>query len=295
MREKQLSHILTAACLVVLIAVLPACKYFKKNSPVQGESVIARVNDDYLYLSDLSPLIKNVPPHDSASFIANYAESWARRRLLLKKAEENVPADELGLDKKVEDYRQSLLLYEYEKGLINQKLDKAVSDAEINDFYEKNKEKFTLESDIYDVQYVQIRSDAEEIKKMLPLITSPKNEEEIQKREGYCKAVAKTYSFAENNWMNSSAILKQFPISQIDVQTLAANGKFAEFTKEADSYFVHIVTIKHQGEPSPLSFIKNQIKEVFINKKKVILIQKIYDKIYEDGMKSGNCEVLVKK
>jgi hypothetical protein len=277
------------------IGSLSACKYFKKNSPMQGEKVIARVNDDYLYLSDLSPLIKNLPPQDSASFIANYAESWARRRLLLKKAEENVPAGELGLDKKVEDYRQSLLLYEYEKGLINQKLDKAVSDAEINDFYEKNKEKFTLEADIYDMQYVQIHSDAEELKKMQPLIVNPKNEEEQQKREGYCKAVAKSYSFAEGNWMTSSAILKQFPIEQKEIQSLAASGKFTEFKKGEESYFLQIKTVKHQGDPSPLEYIKNQIKEVFINKKKVILIQKIYDKIYEDGVKSGNCEVLIKK
>ncbi len=280
-------------CLLVIVA---SCKYLKSKSPNQNEKVIARANDEYLYLSDISALIKNVPHQDSAAFIANYAESWVRRKLLLKKAEENVPSDELGIDKKVEDYRQSLLLYEYEKGLINQKLDKAVSAAEIDDFYQKNKDKFTLESDIYDIQFVQIPIAAQDLDKMRTIIISPRTADDTLKREGYCKAMAPdNYSFADDNWMASSAILKKFPISAADLKTLAQSGRFTEFKNTHDDYFLLVKSVRHMGDPSPLEFIRNQIKEVMVNKKKVILIQKIYDGIYQEAAKSGKCEVLVKK
>ena len=281
--------------LALLLVAFPACKYLGGSSPVQGEKVVARVNNEYLYLSDISEMLKNVAPKDSADFIEHYAESWARRKLLLKKAEENVPAGELGLDKKVEEYRQSLLLYEYEKGLINQKLDKGVGDAEIADFYDKNKEKFTLETDLYDIRYVQIRTDAPELGKMLPTIISPKNEEEERRRDGYCKAIARGYSFIPDNWMASVAIIKQFPVSESDLKNLAQVGKFTQFKGDKESYFIQVKAVKHAGEPAPIIFIQPQIKEVLINKKKVVLIQKIYDRIYEDGLKAGNCEVLVKK
>lgn len=280
---------------MLVVSCFASCKYFRKKSPMQGEIVLARANNDYLYLSDLAGMAKNMSPKDSIAFIANYSESWVRRRLLLKKAEENVPYDELGIDKKVEDYRQSLLLYEYEKELINQKLDKAVSDAEVQDFYDKNKEKFTLESDIYDVQYVMIHTDAQDLDKMRPVIINPRTEEDINKREGYCKVYAQSYSFADSNWMNTSAILKKFPIATPDIKTLSTMGRFIEFKNNRDSYFIYVKTVRHLGEPSPLEYIRNQIKEVVINKKKVVLIQKIYDGIYTDGIKSGKCEVLVKK
>ena len=278
-----------------MTVMLPSCKYFKGKSPVQGEKVIARANDDYLYMSEISPLLKNVPHQDSAAFVVNYAESWVRRRLLLKKAEENVPSDELGIDKKVEDYRQTLLLYEYEKGLINQKLDKGVSDAEIEEFYNKNKEKFTLESDIYDIQYVQIHSDAKDLDNMRPIIMTPHTHDDTLKREGYCKALATDYSFAENHWLASSAILKQFPVNADALKALAPTGHFNEVKSDRDSYFFFVRNVKHMGDPSPIEFIRGQIKEVLVNKKKVILIQRIYDGIYQDGVKSGKCEVLVKK
>lgn len=284
--------VLFMACLAVM---LPSCKYFKGKSPVQGEKVIARANDDYLYMSEISPLLKNVPHEDSAAFVVHYAESWVRRKLLLKKAEENVPSDELGIDKKVEDYRQSLLLYEYEKGLINQKLDKAVSDAEIEDFFNKNKEKFTLESDIYDIQYIQIHTDAKELDNMRPIIMTPRTHDDTLKREGYCKAIATDYSFSDNHWMATSAILKQFPITADILKALVSAGHFNEFHDTRYAYFLLVRNVRHTGEPSPLEFIRSQIKEVIVNKKKVILIQKIYDGIYQDGVKSGKCEVLVKK
>jgi hypothetical protein len=281
--------------MIYIAASLSSCKYFTHKSPARGEKVIARANDEYLYLSDISALIKNVPPGDSAAFIVNYADSWVRRRLLLKKAEENVPSDELGIDKKVEDYRQSLLLYEYEKGLINQKLDKGVSDAEIEDFYAKNKDKFTLESDIYDIQYVQIHTDAADLDKMRPIILAPRTNDDTLKREGYAKAMATAYSFADDNWMASSAVLKQFPITTDQIKVLAQTAKFTEFKNNRDSYFILIRSTRHMGDPSPLEFIRNQIKEVIVNKKKVILIQKIYDGIYQDALRSGKCEVLVRK
>jgi hypothetical protein len=280
---------------VFVLFLLPSCKYLKSKSPTQGQKVIARANDEYLYMSDISPLIKNVPHQDSATFITNYAESWVRRKLLLKKAEENVPADELGIDKKVEDYRQSLLLYEYEKGLINQKLDKGVSDAEIEDFYDKNKEKFTLESDIYDIQYVQIHADAADLDKMRPVIISPRTVDDTLKREGYAKAMATAYSFADDNWMAPSAILKQFPISAADLKALASSGRFTGYKNNRDDYFIVVRSVRHMGDPSPLEYIRSQIKEIIVNKKKVILIQRIYDGIYQESIKSGKSEILVRK
>jgi hypothetical protein len=283
-------------CIALLsLCAINSCKYFKKKSPTSGEIVLARANNDYLYLSDLSGLTRNMSVKDSVAFLANYSESWVRRRLLLKKAEENVPVDELGIDKKVEDYRQSLLLYEYEKELINQKLDKGVSEAEIQEFYEKNKDKFTLESDIYDVQYVEIHTDAQDLDKMRQIIINPKTEDDVNKREGYCKVYAQSYSFADSNWMAASAVLKKFPISANDLKTLSTGGRFVEYKNNRDSYFLYVKTVRHQGDPSPLEYIRNQIKEIVVNKKKVVLIQKIYDGIYAEAIKSGKCEVLTKK
>jgi hypothetical protein len=145
------------------------------------------------------------------------------------------------------------------------------------------------------VQYVEIHTDAQDLDKMRQIILNPKTEDDVNKREGYCKVYAQSYSFADSNWMASSAVLKKFPISANDLKTLSSGGRFVEYKNNRDSYFLYVKTVRHQGDPSPLEYIRNQIKEIVVNKKKVVLIQKIYDGIYAEAIKSGKCEVLTKK
>ena len=64
------------------------CKYFGKNRAAQDERVIARVYDEFLFLSDVQPLVQGVSQEDSAKLIASYAESWVKKKLLYKKAQE---------------------------------------------------------------------------------------------------------------------------------------------------------------------------------------------------------------
>lgn len=278
--------------LFCLAAVLPACKFFKKKNSANGEQVVARVGDEYLYMADLSAMLKGANG-DSSKIISGYADAWVRKKLLLKKAEENVSSDELGIDRKVADYRESLMLYEYEKELINQKLDKAVNAQEVSDYYEKNKTNFALETDVYQVQYIRLKPDAEDLNKMRPLILSTATDDSKLKIEGYCKAISRDYSLAENSWYGLASLLKLLPLTEEVINALPLE-KFKEFKSDKEVLFVKLVAVKHKGDAAPLDFIKDQIRELLINKKKVILIQRIYDKIYEDGKKSGAFEILVK-
>lgn len=275
------------ACLLLL-----SCNYFKNHKPAAGQQVVARVGNEFLYMNDVLDLMKGVDARDSAAFVAKFASQWARKKLLLQKAEDNVQANELGIDKKVEDYRESLLLYEYEKALINQKLDKQVKEEELLDFYEKNKATFQLESPVYDVKYARIRIDAEDISKMEGVLMHPKNEDEERRREGYCKAFATAYSFADENWISLPSATATFPISDAQWQQFAADRNWHELKLENEFIFVQVSAWRDKGAQAPFAFIKEQLREVYFNKKKVAMIENIYDQIFQNALKKGDCEVL---
>ena len=62
-------------------------------------------------------------------------------------ANENVAAEigiqiENEMEKKIEDYRNQLLVFELEKAYISQRLDTAVADTSIRHYYERNKGQF---------------------------------------------------------------------------------------------------------------------------------------------------------
>ncbi len=276
-----------------LIATLASCSFFKKKKNTYAD-VIARVNDEYLYASDIQSLTKGLKGKDSLDVLKNYAENWARKKLLLQKAIENIPEDDLGITKKVEDYRETLLLYEYEKALINQKLDTAIKQQELDAWYEKLKTDFPLEQDVYLLFFIKLKPDAPNLVDARKWIAKPKDEEDLRKLEGYCKEYATSYVTDNGMWYEEANVLKNFPVSQGDLSLLSSAKSFREYKTDEGSWFIKIGDVIKKGDPAPLEFIREQMVKAIIEKRRIKLVERVYDKIYQDGIKSKSFEVLVK-
>jgi hypothetical protein len=129
--------------LSMLILVLASCSYFKNQQNSSGQRVLAKVNDEYLYLSDLEDLVAGQSETDSLKIVSAYTESWVKKKLLLEKAKEYVATDDAAIEKKVEAYRESLLLYEYEKRADStESLDNAIKEEDICSLLRKKQVEF---------------------------------------------------------------------------------------------------------------------------------------------------------
>lgn len=278
---------------ILFLFTLASCSFFKKKNTADTD-VIARVNEEYLYASDIQSLTKGLKGTDSIDVLKNYAENWARKKLLLQKAVENIPEDDLGITKKIEDYREALLLYEYEKALINQKLDTTIRVEELNEWYEKRKKDFPLEEDVFLLFFIKLKKDAPDLDKARKWIMKPKDEEDLQRLEGYCKEFASSYIFEKGMWYEKGNVLKNFPLNEYDINLLVGSKNFREFKTEADLWFIRVADVLKKDEPAPLDFVRDKIVKVIIEKRRLRLVEKVYDKIYQDGIKAKSFEVLVK-
>lgn len=276
-----------------MLSLLASCSFFKKKKIAEA-GAIARVNDEYLYVSDIQSLTRGLKGTDSLEALKNYAENWIRKKLLLQKAIENIPEDDLGITKKVEDYRQSLLLYEYEKAFINQKLDTVVQPDEQNEWYEKLKDDSPLENDVFELFFIKIKKGAPDLDQARKWILKPKSDEDLRKLEGYCKEYATSYVMDNGMWYEQENMLKNFPISESDISSLAASKKFREFKTDDGFWFIRIADMLKKGQPAPLEFIQDKIVKLIIEKRRLQLVEKVYDKIYQDGIKSKSFDLYVK-
>lgn len=278
--------------LSLLITGLAGCSYFKSQQGSNGQRVLAKVNDEYLYLADLEDLVAGQSEADSLKILSAYTESWVKKKLLLEKAKEYVAADDAGIEKKVESYRESLLLYEYEKELIRQKLDNAIKEEDIIVYYEKNKSNFLLENDAYLINYIVLDDDAEDLEKMKPLFNKAKTEEDERAVAGYCKSFARAYEVEGGVWRSLEAIKGEFGLD--DKVGLSVSNNYKEILQGNTIYFLKVKEIRSKGEPTPLDFVRDQIKEMLTNKKKVTLMESIYNKVLEDGLAKKKVEIFVK-
>ena len=84
-------------------------------------------------------LLLQAPPEDSAKLVEAYITSWIRKQLLIQEASRKIDINEAQVERKILDYRYSIIAYEYQNYYVKQHLDTGVSNAEIEKYYKDNK------------------------------------------------------------------------------------------------------------------------------------------------------------
>jgi len=187
--------------LFCLTCLLGACSLFQDDS-ISSEPV-ARVFDTYLYKEDIQDVIAIATrPEDSVKFVKRYLESWVKQQLILNKARLNLSAQQTfdNIEKQIEDYRTSLIIYAYQQELIKQKLDTVVSDQEIAEYYRDNANNLILRDDIIRARYMKIPLGAPDLDRAKDWCASHL-EEDLSSLKDYCHQYASSFLLKDEEWV----------------------------------------------------------------------------------------------
>src|ERR1019366_10716666 len=106
-----------------------------KGDKVPNRTAIARANDDYLYLDNIREIVPvGTSSKDSLELINKHIDNWLRETLVIQKAEDNLTDEQKNVEAQLQDYRNSLITYIYEKELVKQKLDTVITNEEIEKY-----------------------------------------------------------------------------------------------------------------------------------------------------------------
>jgi len=245
----------------------------------------------YLYASDVKGIIFNKSSEeDSVESVKKQINNWIRETLLLQKAEKNLSGELTNINKMVNDYRKSLLMYQYESELVKQKLDTVVSDGEVEKYYEENKSNFELRDNIIKVIYVKVRKNAPKAEKVKDMYKSS-NTKDRDALTSYCHQYAENFFLDENVWLLFDDVLKEIPIKLYDKEAFLQNNRIIETKDSTHLYFVNIKGFMTKNSTSPLSFEKENIRSIIINKRKVEFIKKMREDIYNEAVESKSFEI----
>jgi hypothetical protein len=281
--------------IVICLCALFSCDYIKPKEVEQEETVktaLARVNDNFLYYEDLGSLLKEASNHDdSVSIINRFVNSWIRQQLMLKKAEEIIDMNMSEIERKVDDYRYALISFEFKKRFITENLNIDVSAAEISEYYQDNLDNFLLNQNIIRCRYIQVPIGAPKIRKVSSLIKSEKPKD-IKDLSSFCFQFASNYNLEDSLWLNFDDIVLNTPLKNIPnkIQFLKSN-RFVETQDSSFKYFLYIKEYKIQDQLSPLEFVKDQVENIIINKRKVALSKELEDRIYKEAIEQNSFEI----
>jgi hypothetical protein len=266
--------------LFLLIVFMASCSHNR-----DGQKPIARVEDTYLYPSDLEGLVKpGTSIKDSILMVKNFISDWIHQQVLVIKAQENIEVDKKELDKKIEDYKESILIYQYENEIVNQKLDTIVTDKQVEEFYLAHKDEFILHTDLVRLTYVKIPNNQSDIINIRRMFADPSiNALQIQ---DVCKKAKLTSSFDESSWISADFFP---PTMQISF------AKTKGYLEQHDSLFTYLSQVKEflpKGNPSPKSYVKDQIFKIVVNQRKVQMIKSLREDLYKEALQKSDFEII---
>jgi len=265
--------------LLLLIAFtgIIACNNTDNDQPA------AKVNDNILYFSEISAIVPNNSNKEDSLLIAdNYIHQWVKKQLIISKAELNLSEEDKDVSKMVEDYRSSLIIHKYQQQLIEQKLDTIVTSFQIDNYYRKFSNNFILNRNIIKALFIKIPKPVPDFKKIQKLYKSQK-EEDWEELEDYCFQNATNFDNFSDLWINANDLLSRMPVSSKNEDNLLKHRKHIESEDSTHYYFAKIKEVEFKNTVAPLPFVRDDIKKILINKRKIEFIRNLEENIYRDA------------
>ncbi|MBO3699717.1 peptidyl-prolyl cis-trans isomerase [Roseivirga sp. E12] len=280
--------------LTILLSSL-SCDYLgtsDQSSVNNSKELVASVGSSFLFESDIANLVSvQTNKEDSTLIVERYVRNWIKKELLVKEANSSIKVNQSEIEKKVSDYRYTLLSYEYQKQMIQQLLDTAVSYEEIRSYYEDNRENFSLRQNIFRGRYLKISNDAPKKNDIRRWIKSSRPQD-LESLKSYAFQFADNYSLEDSTWIKFDDIIKNSPLSTVSnkVQFLRRN----RYVEEVDSVYLYLLKIqeyKISEEASPLEFVQEEIRNIILNKRKVALAKGLENDIYERAKENEDYKI----
>ena len=272
--------------LVLSILFLYSCKDGFNFNRDTKDPIIARVGERNLFKSQIAELIHSgTSSTDSAAIVDGFIENWIRENLMILEAEKNVAAD-INLNKLVDDYRSSLLVYNFEKRLVDQMLDTIISMDEKNDYYESFKNQYLLSHPIFKCIIAKVSAKASGLKDIKSALVKSDLTESIF----LIKEKAVYHHLDIERWMTIEDLESLLPLGMIEISELSGGKIFQKKEKDYE-YFVKIVTYYDEKRIPPFDFIEGKIIKTILSERKIELLKKYRQDLYDQGVSDQKFEV----
>jgi hypothetical protein len=265
-------------CIISLL-LLVSCNRQKKN-------VVVRVYNQALTIEDLQDRIPVFDQQtDSVIIQKQYIDSWIANQVLLHEAEKYLSGKEKRFDKEVADYKQSLLIHAYLNKCVEEMLDRNVTDAEVQHYYNAHKANFKLRQPIIKINYLKFPIASHYIDAARQILFKPNRTEQEWNKLGTTIAKHASNVYLSEDWLLYDDILKEIPIEK-EKQSFAKNQTF-DITDSTHIYLIKILDFKINEGYSPLNIEKENIIKSILQQRRIKILTSLQENAIKKAKESG--------
>ena len=275
--------------LLQIIAVSLLTIGCNKKTDIKDSNVLVKVGNKVLYRSIMEEsLPAGLSAEDSIIAAESFIRSWINDILLYNIAVKNLN-DKDNIDRLVENYRKSLLIYQYEEQLINERLNSEIDERSMTEYYNLNKDKFKLEQPLVKGFFLKVPANAPQMSDIRNLYKSTAAES-LEKLERFSLNNAVVFNYFIDKWVDFDELIEVFPKDQLRKEDLTVQKKAME--KEIDNffYFLNITDYLLPGDNAPYEHAKSTVRKILINQRKIDFLKNTEDELYQRALNRGEIQ-----
>lgn len=267
--------------------------YGCNNSSRQVKRIaIAKAGIRVLYYEDIPEQTRMaVTPADSAAVIQKYINKWARRELMFQKAEENLSPDLLNdIEEQIRETRQDLVVYEYQRMMILQKMDTVISSGELEKYYTDNGNSFNLASNIVKALFIKLPVETPNIWKLKSLARSNK-QKDFQELESLCYQFAEKFDDFNEKWITMDRLSLELKHDITNQENFLKRTTYYETSDPVSVYLIVINDYRLRGTIAPFENVREDIKRIIWNNRRIDFIKELENGIYNESIKENSFKI----
>ena len=275
--------------LILIVFIFAGCG--RKGSSIKRVEV-AVVGNTILYKDQIPGLFPaGTSKTDSAASTLNYINKWVRKELLLQKAQDNLSSElSENIEKQLEEARSNLVIYQYQRQMMLERMDTVVSDSELVNYYNSNPASFNLSSNIVKALFIKIPVETPNIEKIKHLARS-NGQSDLQDLEEICYQFAEKFDDFGEEWIPFERISVELPSEIDNEENFLKHTSFYELSDSSSLYLVNFRDYKLRFTLAPFEYVKDDIKRIIWNNRRTEFFQNLEDGIYNDGLKENKFKI----
>ncbi|MBU78643.1 MAG: hypothetical protein CMD29_00765 [Flavobacteriales bacterium] len=272
----------------ILLIIIFSCDDLSKASQ---DRLIARVNNNYLYESDIDFLdIKFSSSYDSILKVKSYINGWAKNQLLYEKAILNISNEKkLKIDQLIDDYKFDVYNNSYKENIVKYKIDTSITEKQLLNFYKINFSNFLLKEPLYKIRFIGLPRDN--------IDRAAISRRFMRYSEGDKVFLdSLSYQFTESFlndsiWITKKTLLDIAPFINPEKVLSIKKPQYFEFEQSLQLYLFKIEDYLKKNEVSPFSYIETSIRNLVFNQRKLEFLKNFDQEIINDAIENKKFEI----
>ncbi|MCR4965475.1 MAG: hypothetical protein K6A41_07440 [Bacteroidales bacterium] len=251
------------------------------------DKLAAEVYYHKLYESEIrNNMPSGLSKEDSMTMVHEYINQWVREQLLLHEADRLLSAREKNFDKKIDEYRNSLLINAlYDKLAEEMTVDEAALKKEMADFNKRYDNSYAVKRPIMQLNYVKLPKGSPILPEVRAILFDPSRRTSEKDTLVALLGDSIEYMLDDDQWLYVEDIQREV---SVDIEPeMVKTHPTIEKEIGNDHYLLVILKYKSQRSVSETEEEQAAVRMMLVNQRRQQYLDEYVNKLYDEALKKG--------